>query len=83
MQAVSSVTHIEFSKVKIAFDCTMVLVSAVTCLSVLHSLGSVGIGTIIAAFLVGTMVGIITKAFGRQRDQLLAESDDFEATEAA
>lgn len=28
-------------------------------------------------------VGIITKAFGRQRDQLLAESDDFEATEAA
>lgn len=76
MQAVSSVTHIEFSKVKIAFDCTMVLVSAVTCLGILHSLGSVGIGTIIAAFLVGTMVGIITKAFGRQRDQLLGKTDE-------
>ena len=32
MQAVSSVTRIEFSKVKIGFDCTMVVVSAVTCL---------------------------------------------------
>ena len=71
MQAVSSVTHIEFSKVKIAFDCTMVLVSALTCLTVLHSLGSVGIGTIIAAVLVGTLVGIFTQAFGRQRDHLL------------
>ena len=30
MQAVSSVTRIEFSKVKIGFDCTMVVVSAVT-----------------------------------------------------
>ncbi|MFQ6825136.1 MAG: hypothetical protein ACLRTZ_17755 [Agathobacter sp.] len=42
MQAVSSVTHIEFSKVKIGFDCTMVLLSAITCLTVLHNLGSVG-----------------------------------------
>lgn len=75
MQAVSSVTHIEFSKVKIAFDCTMVLVSAVTCFSVLNNLGSVGIGTIIAAFLVGIMVGIITRAFGRQRDHLLGKTD--------
>ena len=71
MQAVSTVTHVEFSKVKIAFDCTMVLVSAITCLTVLHSLGSVGIGTIIAAVLVGTLVGIITQAFGHQRDLLL------------
>ena len=71
MQAVSTVTHVEFSRVKIAFDCTMVLVSAITCLTVLHSLGSVGIGTIIAAVLVGTLVGIITRAFGKQRDRLL------------
>ena len=30
MQAVSTVTHIEFSKVKISFDCAMALVSALT-----------------------------------------------------
>lgn len=71
MQAVSSVTHIEFSKVKIAFDCVMVIVSATTCLTLLHSLGSVGAGTIIAAILVGTLVGIINRAFGSQRDRLL------------
>ena len=81
MQAVSSVTHIEFSKVKTGFDCTMVLVSAITCLTLLHSLGSVGAGTIIAAILVGTLVGIINRAFGRQRDALLGKNE--EAADAA
>lgn len=75
MQAVSSVTHIEFSKVKIGFDCTMVLISAITCLTILHSLGSVGAGTIIAAILVGTLVGIINRAFGKQRDKLLGKDE--------
>lgn len=79
MQAVSSVTHIEFSKVKIGFDCMMVFVSAVTCLAILHNLGSVGIGTMIAAVLVGTVVGIITKAFGKQRDKLLGKTDEIAA----
>ena len=60
----------------IGFDCTMVLVSAVTCLAVLHNLGSVGIGTIIAAVLAGTVVGIITKAFGKQRDKILGKTDE-------
>ena len=71
MQAVSTVTHVEFSRVKICFDCSMVLLSAITCLAVLHTLGSVGIGTIIASVLVGTLVGIFTRAFGKQRDRLL------------
>lgn len=76
MQAVSSVTHIEFSKVKITFDCTMVLISAITCLTILHNLGSVGVGTIIAAVLVGTLVGIINRAFGKQRDRLLGKTEE-------
>lgn len=74
MQAVSTVTHVEFSKVKICFDCTMVLISVTTCLIMLHILGSVGIGTIIAAILVGTLVGIINRTFGSQRDQLLGKT---------
>lgn len=83
MQAVSSVTHVEFSKVKICFDCAMVLISAITCLSLLHNLGSVGIGTIIAAILVGTLVGLITQAFGRQRDQLLGKTGEADETSVA
>lgn len=82
MQAVSSVTRIEFSKVKIGFDCTMVVVSAVTCLGALHSLGSVGIGTIIAAILVGTFVGVINRAFGKQRDNLLGKSPEAVVSDA-
>lgn len=82
MQAVSSVTDIEFSKVKIGFDCTMVLISAVTCLSLLHTLGSVGAGTIIAAVLVGTLVGIFNKAFGRQRDKLLGKTAEADSAAA-
>ncbi len=79
MQAVSEVTGIEFSKVKIGFDCTMVIVSMVTCLTLLGGLGSVGVGTVIAAILVGMMVGVLNRAFGKQRDRLLNREE--EATE--
>lgn len=71
MQAISDITKIEFAKVKIGFDCTMVIISTITCLTMVKSFGSVGIGTVIAAVLVGMLVGIFTKAFGKQRDQLL------------
>ncbi len=61
MQAVSEVTKAAFSKVKVAFDITMVVISLITCLIVLHNLGSVGIGTVLAAILVGTILGRIIK----------------------
>ena len=46
------------------------------CLTVLHNLGSVGAGTIIAAILVGTLVGIINRAFCKQRDKLLGKTEE-------
>lgn len=61
MQAVADTTKIDFSKVKVASDIIMVLISLVTCLIVIHSIGSVGIGTIIAAVLTGVVLGQITK----------------------
>lgn len=73
MQAVSDVTKIEFSKVKIGFDCSMVVISVITCLICIHSLGSVGVGTVIAAFLVGFNLGRVNKAFGANRDKLLGK----------
>ncbi len=74
MSAVSQVTKIEFSKVKMAFDITMVIISGVSCLIFIHNLGSVGIGTVIAAFLVGFILGIINKVFGKYRDKLLGKT---------
>ena len=73
MQAVSDVTKIEFSKVKIGCDCSMVIISVITCLICIHSLGSVGVGTVIAAFLVGFNLGRVNKAFGAKRDKLLGK----------
>lgn len=71
MQAVSKLSGTEFSKVKVGFDCTMVALSTATCLALIHGLGSVGVGTIIAALLVGIIHGVITRAFGSRRDALL------------
>lgn len=70
MQAVSAITGIAFPKVKIGFDCSMVIISLVTCLIAIHSVGSVGIGTVMAAILVGFVLGLVTKAFGTWRDHL-------------
>ncbi len=67
MQAIADSTGIAFPKVKVAFDITMVVVSVVTCLIVLHSLGSVGIGTIISAVLVGVVLGQIKRLWVRHK----------------
>lgn len=45
MATIAQVTKIEFPKVKIGFDCTMVVISLVSCLIGIGGLGSVGIGT--------------------------------------
>lgn len=49
----------------------MVTISLICCLIFIKGLGSVGVGTIIAAVLVGVVLGIITKWFGPWRDKLL------------
>lgn len=71
MQAVSDKTNILFSKVKVGFDVTMVAVSLAACLIALHKAGAVGIGTIAASILVGTILGMVTRRFGEKRDLLL------------
>jgi uncharacterized membrane protein YczE len=71
MQAVSTVTKIQFARVKIMFDCSMVIISFTTCIIALGKLGSVGVGTVIAAVLVGTVLGFINKLFGKWRDSFL------------
>lgn len=71
MKAVSDITHIAFNKVKVGFDISMVVISLISCLVALGTLGSVGVGTIIAAVLVGSVLGVITKWFGEKRDKIL------------
>lgn len=71
MRAISDKTGIVFSRVKIGFDVTMVIISLISCLTALHKLGSVGVGTVIAAIVVDMNLGFITKLFGDKRDRLL------------
>lgn len=71
MKAVSDVSGIEFSKVKVGFDTSMVAISLISCLIFIKSFGSVGVGTVMAAVLVGTVLGFISKWFGNKRDQWL------------
>lgn len=71
MQAISDVTGLAFNKVKIAFDLTLVTISLVLCLIKLHSLGSVGLGTLIAAVLVGLILGFYNRHFAEKRKEEL------------
>ena len=71
MGTISQVSGVEFSKIKIIFDCSMVAVSLATCLIAIHNFGSVGIGTIISAFLVGMILGTLIRRFGATRDRIL------------
>ncbi len=76
MGAISEMAKIEFAKVKIAFDCTMVIVSCATCLIALKNFGSVGIGTVIAAVLVGAILGLMVRKFGKARDLFLGKAEE-------
>lgn len=71
MQAISDRWHLPFSRVKIGFDVGMVTISLIACLLVLHGLGSVGIGTVAAALLVGMELGFFTRHLSGPRDRIL------------
>ena len=72
----SKITKRKFSTVKVICDVAMVIISLVTCLIAIHSLGSVGIGTIVAALLVGTEVKMMTKYWGKSRDKILGVNNE-------
>ena len=71
MLSIFTVTGIEFARIKVCFDISMVTISLITCLICLHSFGSVGAGAVCAAFLVGTEWKWMTRTFGPIRDRVL------------
>ena len=68
-KTISEVTGMAFSKAKVGLDVSFVVISLICCLIFIRSIGSVGVGTILASFLVGTVVGYLTKWFGEKRDR--------------
>lgn len=73
MQAVSQKNEIAFPSVKVGFDISMVLISAITCWFLLDRLGSVGFGTILSAIMVGIVLNFIMKLFRKQLDSFLSD----------
>lgn len=69
--AASKLTKLKFGTVKVICDVAMVIISLVTCIIAIKFLGSVGVGTIVAAILVGTEVKLFTKWFGEKRDRFI------------
>ena len=61
VQVIAAVLGKPFSHVKIVFDVIMVGGSAAVCLLTVGSLGSVGLGTVISAFLVGPSIKLAVK----------------------
>lgn len=49
--------HMAFSKAKVTSDILNVIVAGIVCLLTVHKLGSIGIGTIIAALFIGKILG--------------------------
>lgn len=62
--ALTKVTKVEFHKMKITVDCTMVALAAISSLILLHRLSGVREGTVAAAVLVGMIVSFFMKHFG-------------------
>jgi len=79
--ALSKITKLKFSTAKVISDVSMVFISLVTCLIAIHSLGSVGIGTIVAALLVGNEVKLMTKICGESRDKMLGANSESKRSE--
>lgn len=71
IKAISDVSGMAFAKVKVLFDSSLVVISLAACLLCIGSFGSVGVGTVIAAVLVGTVLGFFTKWLGARRDRWL------------
>lgn len=68
IKAVSDVSGMAFAKVKVLFDSSLVAISLAACLL---CIGSVGVGTAIAAVMVGTVLGLLTRWFAPRRDRWL------------
>lgn len=60
-QAIAIVSHRPFSKIKVYLDITIVSIALLLSYGFLGELGSVGIGTILAALLIGATVNYIHK----------------------
>ena len=73
LKAIHTVYGWPFSRLKICMDCFLVASATAGSLLIYHRLYQVGVGTLVAMFLVGTWIGIVTKqgSLGRLLDKFM------------
>ena len=71
MAAMAETFRLPTGRAKVIFDCGNVAVALGLCLLALGTFGSVGIGTVVSALLIGTYLGFYNRRFGHLRDKLL------------
>lgn len=62
---ISKQYNITFSKTKVMCDVLTVIIALVLCMIFLQSWGSIGIGTLIAALVIGRILGVIMNRFSK------------------
>jgi uncharacterized membrane protein YczE len=62
---VAAITGIPYSRIKMSFDVICLLVTAVLTFLFLGKISGLGIGTILAAFTMGKVIGIISDWIGK------------------
>lgn len=83
MLAISRVFKIEFGKVKIGFDCSLVICGALISLVFMHGLYGIREGTIAAAAIIGLIVQQIARRLSRRIDDLFPSTRSRTGTPSA
>ncbi|MGX9136393.1 YczE/YyaS/YitT family protein [Rummeliibacillus sp. JY-2-4R] len=64
-----------FGKAKIISDIANVILATIVCLVTIHELGSIGIGTVIAAYMIGKIIGFYMKFMEKPLNYWLYKSN--------
>lgn len=72
---ISEKFNMKFSKAKISSDLLNVCVAGLVCIIFIHSLGSIGIGTLVAAYFIGKIVGWLMTHFQKYLVQWIAKNN--------
>ncbi|MFJ5769681.1 YitT family protein [Psychrobacillus sp. NPDC093180] len=76
--AISEKFKMKFSKAKISSDLLNVCVAGLVCIIFIHSLGSIGIGTLVAAYFIGKIVGWLMTHYQKYLVRWIAKNNEEE-----
>src|SRR5699024_5639283 len=81
--AISERFKLKISKAKIIGDLTNVFVAGAICLIFIQTLGSIGIGTLAAAYFIGKILGWMIKNYQQTLEQWAFETEEQDFSESA